>query len=383
VSLRIAVVTGTRADFGLWTPVLEEFAARGPDVADAGLVAMAMHLDERFGSTIDEVRRSGTPIWAEVASIPEEDTAAAMAGSLGTALAGVAPALERTNPDWLLVLGDRGEQLAAALAAVHLGVAIAHVHGGERTHGAVDDTLRDLITRCAHLHLVATEGARRRLATLGEDPWRIVVAGAPGLDAIRASHPRPPAAALRARYGLGPDAPYLLAIVHPETAAGSAPPSDLADAVLEAAVDSGLPVVAVWPNADAGGRAIARTLEHLRPRLAALVPSVPHADFLSLLAGAAALLGNSSSGIIEAPFLAVPAVNVGDRQRGRERGDNVIDATVDRASVGAALERALDPAFRTGLAGRSPYGDGHAARRIVEAILATPVDARLLRKDVP
>lgn len=380
MTLRIAVVTGTRADFGLWSPVLDALGALPGDVAETGLIVMAMHLHPRFGSTIDAVRRAGTPIWGEVPSVPDDDSAAAMAASLGTALTGVAPVLASARPDWLLVLGDRGEQLAAALAAIHLGIAVAHLHGGERTRGAVDDTLRDLITRCAHLHLVSTAQAERRLRDLGEEPWRIRRTGAPGLDAILRQDPRPPDAATRQRYGLPAEGPYILVLVHPETAAGGHAPDALAEAVLDAALAVGLPVVAIWPNADAGGRAIGARLDGLRSRLTALVPSVPHADFLSLLAGAAALVGNSSSGIIEAPLLRIPAVNVGERQAGRERGDNVIEAAVSRKSVQAAIDRALDPAFRAGLSGRSPYGDGHAAIRIVEAVLGTPIDERLLRK---
>lgn len=379
MSVRVAVVTGTRADWGLWTPVLDELAARGSAV-EAGLIVMAMHLDDRFGHTVDEVRGARTPILGEVASVPVEDSPGAMAASLGTALRDVAHILDAARPDWLLVLGDRGEQLAAALAAIHLEVAVAHLHGGERTLGAVDDTLRDLISRCAHLHLAATDAARRRLEASGEEAWRIRVTGAPGLDAIRMLAPRPPDAALRARYGLPQSGPYLLVLVHPETAALATPAADLGGAVLEAALETGLPIVAIWPNADAGGRAIGQALEVARPRLASLVPSVPHADYLSLMSGAALMVGNSSSALIEAPLLRVPAVAVGERQHGRERGDNVIEAGPSVDEVRAAIARARDPEFRDSLSGRSPYGDGHAAPRIVDALLETPIDQRLLRK---
>jgi UDP-hydrolysing UDP-N-acetyl-D-glucosamine 2-epimerase len=377
--LRVAVVTGTRADLGLWTPVLREMAAPERSM-EPGLVVMAMHLDARFGATVEEVRRLGVPILGEVPSIPDEDSPAAMSASLGVALSGVTPVLERARPDWLLVLGDRGEQLAAALAALHLGIAIAHLHGGERTLGAVDDTLRDLISRCAHIHLVATEGAGRRLQAIGEAAWRIRHTGAPGLDAIRELAPRPPSPALRARYGLPPDGPYLLLLIHPETAAMGHAAADLGAAVLGAIESTAMPVVAIWPNADAGGRMIGVMLEDARRRFASLVPSVPHADYLSLLAGAAALVGNSSSALLEAPLLRVPAVDIGDRQAGRERGDNVIPAEPTAGAVRAAIAVATSDVFRAGLSGTSPYGDGHAAPRIVDAVAETPLDARLLRK---
>ncbi len=379
---RVAVVTGTRADFGLWGPVLRELADR-PLRFEPQLLVMAMHLDERFGRTVGEVRRYGLPIMAEVACTPMEDTSAAMGASLGVALEGASSVLAAGHPDWLLVLGDRGEQLAAALAALHQGIAIAHLHGGERTAGAVDDTLRDLISRTAHLHLPATVTAGRRLIELGEEEWRIRVTGGPGIDAIRLQHPAPPDIGLRSRYGIGADEPYLLAIVHPETAAGGATPAVLTDALIAGLAAAGLPVIAIWPNADAGGRAIAERLATAHARLAALVPSVPHDDYLRLLVGAAALVGNSSSGIIEAPFLRVPAVNVGERQEGRERGDNVIDVPPSPEGIAKAVERATAPEFRARLTGRSPYGDGHAAARIVNAIEATQIDRRLLRKRSP
>ncbi len=378
MTLRVVVVTGTRADFGLWGPVLIELGRRQEEV-EVGLLVMAMHLDPRFGHTIEEVRRSSVPIVGEVPCVPNTDEPSAMAAALGVALQRSAPILAAHRPDWLLVLGDRGEQLAAGIAALHEGIAVAHLHGGERTLGAVDDVLRDLISRIAHLHLVATTGAEQRLAALGIERWRIHHTGAPGLDAI-AQLPASTGPAVRARYGLPAEGRYLLVIVHPETGAAATPSTQLADAVLTGIAAIDLPAVGVWPNADAGGRAIADRLERERPRFASLHTSLPHDDYLALLRGAAALVGNSSSGIIEAPFLGVPVVNVGRRQMGRERGDNVLDVEARPDAVAAAVARAIEPNFVVGLWGGSPYGDGHAAPRIVDAVLGTPIDERLLRR---
>lgn len=374
----VLVVTGTRADFGLWEPVLDELSLRGTGV-EVRLVVMAMHLDERFGRTVNEVRLRGIPIAGEVPCIPESDTRAEMAAGLGKALQGVAPIIADARPDWLMLLGDRGEQAAAALAALHLGVPVAHVHGGERTLGAVDDVLRDVITRIAHLHLVATRGARERLLALGEDRWRIHRTGGPGLDAL-VTEPRIAPAEARARYGLPSEGPYLLVVIHPETGPNAETPSRLVEAVLQGSAVHRLPAVAIWPNADAGGRAIGERLELERPRLSAVAKSIPRDDYVALLRDSAALVGNSSSGIIEAPLLRVPAVNVGRRQHGRERGDNVLDVDATAEAVAVGVERALEPGFRSGLSGRSPYGDGRAARRIVDALLGTPRDRRLIEK---
>jgi GDP/UDP-N,N'-diacetylbacillosamine 2-epimerase (hydrolysing) len=372
--LRALVVTGTRADYGLWQPVLRELRAH-PDRFHAELLVTGMHLDARFGATVEEVRAGPTPIAHEIPSSPDGDTRAAMVGAMGVAINGIAAALDGKPPDWLLVLGDRGEQLAAALVGVHLGVAIVHLHGGERTLGAVDDTLRDLITRTAHLHLVASDGAADRLRSMGVEPWRIHVTGAPGLDAIAARDPARDAAVLR-QYRV-PDGGHLLLVQHPETVGDADAVTDLR-ATLEAVARAGLPVVAVAPNSDAGGRAM---LGELRRADVSVHASVPREAFLALLAGAAALVGNSSSGIIEAPMLGVPAVNVGARQRGRERGDNVIDVPTDPDAIAHAIAEAIRPGFRERLSRTSPYGDGHAAPRIARLLLDTPVDDRLLSRE--
>lgn len=373
--LRLLAVSGTRADFGLWLPVLREAEAR--DGVQASLLVTAMHLDPRFGLTLDEVRRSGLPIAAEVPCTVEGDTRAEMAASLGRALESMAPVVAEHGPDWLLVLGDRGEQLAAALAALHEGLAVAHLHGGEITRGAVDDTIRDLVSRIAHLHLVANRAAGNRLRGLGEEAWRIEEVGAPGLDQLRVEAGGD-LAQLRERYGLGEAGPYLLVVHHPQTVGEERGVADL-DAILAAVDRTGLATLAVYPNADAGGRAMIQRLQSAPARLRS-VPSLPRADYATLLAGAAALVGNSSSGLIEAPLLRVPAINVGDRQAGRTRGDNVLDVQAEPEQIAAAVGRAMEPAFRAGLSGSSPYGDGHAAPRILDRLGSTPVDRRLLTK---
>jgi UDP-hydrolysing UDP-N-acetyl-D-glucosamine 2-epimerase len=376
MTLKLLLVSGTRADFGLWRPVLDEVGRRS-DRASARVLVTAMHLDPRFGSTVDEVRRSGVEIAAEVACTPGGDGLDDMSAALGEAIVGMTPVIAREAPDWLLLLGDRGEQLAAGIAGLHLGVAVAHLHGGERTLGAVDDTLRDLISRIAHLHFVATRDAADRLRAMGESDWRVRLVGAPGLDLLRAEA-EGPIDELRNRHGLGRD-PYLLLLQHPETVGGRSASNDVA-ATIAATARSGLPVLAIGSNADAGGRAIGRRLEEAAGDRFRVVPSLTRRDFATLLAGAAALVGNSSSGLIEAPLMRVPAVNVGDRQAGRTRGDNVIDVAPDADAILAAIRTATDPRFRDGLSGRSPYGDGGAAPRIVEALLAQPIDRNLLVK---
>ncbi len=378
-TLRLMAVTGSRADFGVWLPVLDEARRRAPGF-DASLLVTAMHLDPRFGRTVEEVRRSGHAIAAEVPCTPAGDSRVEMAAAIGQAVMGMAPVVAGERPDWLLLLGDRGEQLAAGLAALHAGVAVAHLHGGEVTRGAVDDTVRDLVTRIANLHLVATEDAARRLEAMGEEAWRIRRVGAPGLDRLReeASGDR---GALRTRHGLPAAGAYLLVMQHPETVGAERAAQDL-DATLDGVRAVGLPALVIFPNADAGGRAMIDRLRRADLPLRA-VASLPRAEFATLLGGAAALVGNSSSAIIEAPLLGLPAVNVGRRQEGRTRGDNVIDAPPDAAAVADAIRRAIEPRFRDGLSRTSPYGDGRAAPRILDLLAGMPLDERLRAKRPP
>jgi UDP-hydrolysing UDP-N-acetyl-D-glucosamine 2-epimerase len=370
---RLLVVTGTRADFGLWVPFLR--AAEAHPALQPRLLVTAMHLDPAFGATVEEVRASGFEIAAEVPSLSSGDGPAEMAASTARAMAGIAAVLEAERPEWLLLLGDRGEQLAAALAAVHFPIGIAHLQGGDRTLGAVDDTLRDMITRAAHLHFPGTDAAARHLRHLGEASWRIHPVGSTGLDDLAALADAP-AAPILERHDLPAEGGHLLLLQHPETRAARDAAADVAE-TLAATAATGLPRIVILPNADAGGRAMAARLAE---EGVAVRASVPRREFAVLLRTAAALVGNSSAGIIEAPLLGVPAVNIGDRQAGRVRGDNVVEAAPERAAIARALERALDPAFRASLSRRSPYGDGHASERIAAILAATEIDDRLLRK---
>jgi GDP/UDP-N,N'-diacetylbacillosamine 2-epimerase (hydrolysing) len=376
VTRKVLFVTGTRADYGLWVPVLRAAAASAD--LEPMILATAMHLDDRFGSTMDEVRAGGIPIVAEVPCTPPGDSAVEMAAAIGQAIEGMAPVLERERPDWLLVLGDRGEQLAATVAGMHLGMAIVHLAGGDRTLGAVDDAVRDMISRAAALHLVASESARARLLAMGEADWRIRLVGSPGLDNLREFVLTGDTGKVRVRVGLPPSGEYLLIAMHPETRSGRLASADM-EATLTATATTGLPRVIVYPNADAGGRAMIEQIgRHPNLHVAA---SLPRSEFAVLLANAASIVGNSSAGLIEAPLLKVPAVNVGRRQAGRLRGDNVIDVEPERDSIAGGLRGALDPEFRAALSGTSPYGDGHSAQRIVRALIDEPMTDELIFKD--
>ncbi len=374
---RILAVTGTRAEYGILRPVFRAIQAH--PALELGVLVTGMHLSPEFGLTVREIEEDGFPIAARVDMLLSGDTGGAMAKSLGVGLIGMAQALEALRPDMALVLGDRGEPLAAAIAAVHLNIPVAHLHGGEVTCGGmVDDAVRWAITSFAHLHLAATEASAERLLRQGEDPWRVRVVGAPGLDAALQT-PLRSRRELADRYGMDPDRPWLLAVQHPVTAEAERAGEQMVE-TMEALAALGLPTVLVHPNADAGSGAMVEVIRrYSEPHIRAF-PSLR--DYLSLLKEAAALVGNSSSGIIEAPSLGTPAINIGARQAGRERGDNVIDVGHDRNAIVAAVRRALeDEEFRRLVSRRrNPYGDGRAAPRVAGFLADVPLDDRLLRK---
>lgn len=372
---RIAVLTGTRADWFLLEPLLRRLHA--DPRCELQVVATAMHLLPEFGDTIAAVRASGLPIAAEVPGLLPGDDALAAARSAAFAQGNLAEAFARLRPELLVVLGDRAEAFAAGVAAFLQRIPVVHLHGGESTEGALDDGLRHALSKLASRHFVATEAYAGRLRAMGEPPARITVSGAFGLDRIVAHRPAP-RAELFAALGLADRAPLALLTFHPPTVAGEAAAlaqcRAVADGVRAAAPGA---LVVTYPNADAGGRALIAPLADLVAAHgnARLVPSLG-ARYLDALAHADVMVGNSSSGILEAPSYRLPVVDVGDRQAGRLRLANVLGCAPEAAAVAAAVRRALDPAFRAGLADLpAAFGDGRAAERVAEALLAEPLPA--------
>jgi UDP-N-acetylglucosamine 2-epimerase (non-hydrolysing)/GDP/UDP-N,N'-diacetylbacillosamine 2-epimerase (hydrolysing) len=306
-----------------------------------------------------------------------------MAKTIGVAILGLADALTAWRPDLLLLIADRYEMLAPASVALALRIPIAHIEGGEVSQGAIDDQVRNALTKLAHVHFTSTPTARRRVIAMGEEPWRVHRAGAPSLDHLRRSTllTRP---ALEGRLGLTLQAPTILAAYHPVTILKDTTAE--ADALFSALAQAPGQLLFVYPNADAGSYALIE-------RTKALAASRPHTHifvnldpvtYWSLLGQVDALIGNSSSGIMEAASFALPAVNVGLRQQGRERARNVIDAPAETAAILRALNQALDPEFRRTLRGmENPYGDGTAAETIARVLATVPLDGLLIKQPTP
>ena len=364
----VLVVTGSRSEFGLLEGTVEGLL-RSPALRPAVAIA-GMHLDADLGSTWREVE-ARFPVAARVPMSPPEDTPGGMAMAVAEGLAGFSRLLEERRPDALLVLGDRTEPFAAALAAAYQGIPIAHVHGGDVTGNPVDDLHRDAISRMAVLHLAATGSSRARLLALGVR-GEVAVTGAPGLDRLLAVAPGG-REDLSAELGI-PPGPLLVVVQHPEPRRSDRAGRDAREVLAAAEAHAGRIgafAVVLYPNNDAGHREVIAAIEERRahPRFR-LFPSLPRSAYIRLLSHARALVGNSSSAIIESVSLGLPAVNVGDRQAGRERNGNVLDAPPDRRAILRALDALeTDPGVRAAVASRANvYGDGRAAERIVEAL---------------
>jgi len=375
----IGVVTVARSDYGLYLPVLRRVRAESD--LRLHLIVAGTHLSPDFGLTVREIERSGFPIGERVEMLLSSDTPEGIAKSMGLGTIGFAQAYARFRPDILLVLGDRFEMHAAVVAALPFGIPVAHIHGGELTLGAIDDALRHSITKMSHLHFVATEEYARRVIQMGEEPWRVTVSGSPGLDGLLSTRPFS-REELERRFRLDLSAPFLLVTYHPVTLEIEQLETQMRE-LLAALDEVGMVTVFTYPNADARSRLIiqmTREYAATRPHVQVVV-NLGTPGYVSAMRLAAAMVGNSSSGIIEAASFRLPVVNIGTRQQGRTRGKNVIDVGYGRDEIIAGIRKATSPEFRAGLADLvNPYGDGHAAERIVQRLKEVELNDRLLRK---
>lgn len=375
----VLVVTVGRSDYGIYRPVMDRMEASSQ--LNYRLLVSGGHLSQRAGRTVDEIHADGRPIAASVPLPDTLDSQARMAEAMAAAISGTAECLARERPDVILVLGDRFEMFAIAAAAVPFNIPIAHIHGGELSFGAIDDVFRHAITKMAHLHFAATSDYANRIIRMGEEPWRVTVSGAPALDSIRVAK-LPGRSELEMRFGISLERAPLLVTFHPVTRHIESAQQDVA-AMIAALRQFDVPIVFTAPNVDAGSDVIRRRIdEFCRNRADCFfVESFGALNYLAMLRESAAMLGNSSSGLIETPSFLLPTVNIGDRQQGRTRARNVIDVRATATEIAAGLQTALDPNFRAGLTGLvNPYGDGDAADRIVKVLEEAKLDASLLAK---
>ena len=344
------------------------------------VVAAGTHLAEEFGATASEIEQDGFSIDHRVDTVDEADDPAGVARSMARGTAGFAGVYAQAGLDLLLVLGDRFEMHSAVVAAVPFRLPVAHIQGGESTEGAIDEQFRHSITKLAHLHFASTELYGRRIVQMGEEPWRVVVSGAPAIDNLL-ERPPLPREELAERLG-SLDGRTLLVTYHPVTLEFDQTEEQVEE--LLAALDTAdAEVVVTYPNVDMSGRFLVERFERWAQGRegARFVANLGSQAYLSLMRYAAAMIGNSSSGIIEAASFELPVVNIGTRQQGRLRPPNVIDVGYDRGEIEAALRRALSEEFRASLNGlQNPYGDGRAAERIVAKLKEVELGQTLIVK---
>lgn len=390
---KILYVSGTRAEYGLMRETL--LAINQHPKLSLEIAVCGMHLMPQFGLTINEIRKDkfffggakGTRPGGgfqihKIAAIYKEDNKESMAKFLGDFVLQFTQLVKRTKPDIILVQGDRAEMLAAATVGAYLTIPVAHTHGGDVT-STVDEFARHAITKLSHIHLPATKKSADRIIKMGEEAWRVFVVGAPGLDSIL-NKKLVSQEILAEKYNLDFSKPVLLALQHPVTTEADAAPGQIKE-TLEALRELGHQTILIYPNADAGGRAMIKVIERYKkhPFLNAY-QNIPSEEYLSLLKNASCMVGNSSSGIIESIPFGLPVVNIGQRELGRERSTNVIDAGHNKKEIKNAILKVLENAEFTDRKQpyENPYGDGKTGKKIADILANIKIDKKLLQKQI-
>lgn len=377
---KIAVVTGARSDYGLLYPVLK--IINETVGLQLQLLVTGMHLSPEFGSTKKVIEEDGFEICEKVEMLLSSDTPTGLAKSMGLGTIGFAQVYEKITPDLLLVLGDRFETHCAVVAAMPFKIPVFHIHGGESTEGAIDELIRHSITKMSHIHFPSTEFYAERIRRMGEEDWRIFVSGSPGIDNIRMLEPLMNKNEFNNTFNIDLNLPTIIVTYHPVTLEYENTSWQLQNlfAALEAANQQ---VLFTYPNADTTGRLIIEMMNNFVQNYskAQICVNLGQRAYLNLMKHASVMVGNSSSGIIEAPSFKLPVVNIGERQRGRVRAKNVIDVGYSKDEIYDAIKKALSPEFKCNLKSLiNPYGEGKASQIIVDVLKNIDINNQLLLK---
>lgn len=376
---KIAYISGTRADFGLMTPVLQ--AIRKSEKLSLQVYVTGMHLSSTFGETVNEVLLL-FPDAKRIEATIQGDGKEAQAEFAGALLPKVVSALTKDRPDFVILLGDRVEMLVVATACLYLGIPTGHLHGGERT-GNVDEVARHAISKMASLHFTTTEDSAERLKKMGEDPWRVHIVGAPALDTITRRE-LPTREEICTKLELNPKKQFILVVQHGVSEEAREAGHQMVE-ILSAVNSVGLPMVIIYPNADPGSESIIVEIEKERKNPhTRILKSIPHTDFLALERETAVWVGNSSGALIESSSFGTPVVNVGTRQKGRVRGENVIDAPPEKEAIQSALQKSLhDEVYLARLKHiKNPWGDGHTGEKVATILEKFDTIPNLLSKQI-
>lgn len=377
--LKIAYVSGTRADFGLMTPILS--AIDQSKKLDLQIYATGIHLMSEFGETVKHAKKE-FPALVSIDAIFETDDRLGMAKFTGEFLKKLVTVFHKNRPDLVLTLGDRPEMLSVAMACLYLGIPTGHIHGGEKT-STVDELARHAITKLSHIHFPATKESAERIKKMGEEDWRIHIVGAPALDVIL-NEKLPTRKELFKELDIDPNQKVILISQHPVSEETKQADKQI-EATIVAVKKFGLPVVITYPHADAGGRKMIAVIDREKNNpLFKIIPSLAHKKFLALEREVAVWVGNSSGALIESSSFGTPVVNIGTRQSGRQRGNNVINVGYNVNEIKMAIDKSLnDKKYLTKLAQVSnPWGDGKTGPRVAKILEKISIDNRLLTKQI-
>jgi len=376
---KVLYISGTRADYGLMRETL--FQIKKHPQLDLEVIATGMHLMPEFGKTVNEIKKDGFRVY-EINAIYKKDNRESMSNFIGEFIQLLTKKIKKLKPDIILILGDRGEMLAGAIVGVYLEIPVAHIHGGDISL-TVDEIIRHAITKLSHIHFPATKKSAERIIKLGENRWRVFKVGAPGLDEIlnRRLFSKKE---LAQKYNLNLSKPILLIIQHSVTGETEKAGRQMKE-TLEAIRELKFQSIIIYPNADVGGRKMIKVIEKYRKlSFIRIYKNIPRKDYLSIMKIADVMVGNSSSGIIETPSFHLPVVNIGIRQKGRERAENVINVDYNKQEIKKAILKALyDKKFKNKVKKcKNPYGDGRAGIRIANILSKIKINKKLLQKQL-
>ena len=376
---KIAVVTGSRAEYGVLLPLLKGISEE--EMLELSIVAVGVHLSPEFGETIHEIEEDNFVVDEKIDTLGDGDEMIDMAHYIGKTIIEFANIIKKKMPDIIVVTGDRAEMLAVTIAAAYMNVPIAHIHGGDASKAGLDEPARHSITKFSQIHFPATEKSAQRIIKLGEDPERVFTVGALALDnVLNGTLLRPEEVANK--FNLDLSKPVVLMLQHPVTTESKEGYVHIKN-TLEVLKELAYQTIVIYPSSDAGSRKMIEVIKSFdQEKLIGIYKSLNRIEYLSLMNVANVLVGNSSSGIIEAPSFHLPVVNIGIRQEGRERADNIIDVGYDKIEIKEAIKKALfDVDFINKVKTcKNPYGDGHTAGRIVNILKTIKIDKELLQK---
>jgi UDP-N-acetylglucosamine 2-epimerase (non-hydrolysing)/GDP/UDP-N,N'-diacetylbacillosamine 2-epimerase (hydrolysing) len=377
---KIAVTTGSRADYGILRPVLREILSSKN--LELYLIVTGMHLSKKHGLTINEIKNDGFKIYTTFKMIPQDSTFS-MAHTLGEGIMSFAKIFKNLKPDINLILGDRDEMLASAIAAYHMNIPNAHIHGGDKTQGGIDEYNRHAITKISNIHFVATKKSRERVIKMGENPKQVFLTGSPSIDEVIANKITIKND-LEKKLDLRFQGNEILLIYHPITTQSEQSSRQILS-ILNAIVMTKNPTIAIAPNSDAGNKMIFKYLELFskKYRFFRMYRSMPRNDYLGLLKNCGVLVGNSSSGIIEASYFNIPVVNIGIRQKDREKGKNVLEVTKYSTNlIHKTILKALKMKQKNLLRKKAIYGNGNASKKIVKCLERIILNKKLIQKQI-